>query len=71
MIKPTVSQRHKQFQRICGMIHNIYSKLVSGILLGRVGHRTEKGGCSLGIGDQRILQLLHRIRQLNFACVLP
>ena len=29
-----------------------------------------KAGCSLGIGDQRILRLLHRILRLNFACFL-
>jgi len=27
-------------------------------------------GCLLGIGDRRILRLLHRICRLNFACVL-
>ena len=35
-----------------------------------LGTMVNSAGCSLSIRDRRILRLLHRIRQLNFACFL-
>ena len=33
-------------------------------------NKRERSGCSLGIGERRMLRLLHRILRLNFACFL-
>ena len=37
---------------------------------GQIGLKGQDPGCSLGIGDRRILRLLRRILWLNFTCSL-